>query len=134
MVKHLLLAACFVIVSCSTSFSIHEFISKKAAEKFGGNYSTSFNSDSSFVICSNKILTKAADTFSFFVIDVKKQAIVFNDQVQKGNLIWLNDSNIKVTWTPGIIKGDESKNSDLEYVLNLITLKKSHLKLENKNQ
>ncbi|MGE5797657.1 MAG: hypothetical protein ACM339_13675 [Ignavibacteria bacterium] len=90
---------------------------KKIAEsKLGDNYKIIFNSDSTYLTAyqlnknSNENIRPA---LKFFVYDLSEEKILFEDNLPNGKVEWINDHQVKVSTTPGIVSGKEEKNKSL---------------------
>lgn len=90
---------------------------KKIAEsKLGDNYKIIFNSDSTYLTAyqlnknSNENILPA---LKFFVYDLSEEKILFEDNLPNGKVEWINDHQVKVSTTPGIVSGKEEKNKSL---------------------
>ena len=118
----------FIITNCSSyqTSNQNKFaeLESTAQSLYGPKYYFLFNSDSTFVICTNKEQTKSQSSFRFFVYDNHKKQTVFNDNVSQGNVSWLNNNQIKVSWTPGTVKGEEGKESPNKYIFDVKSGKK----------
>lgn len=91
---------------------------KIAVEKFDNNYQFKFNSDSTYLICysQNK---KSQDVFpplKYFIYDLNNNDIVFEESLPNGKIKWINDFQVQVYIVPGIVHGDENKNSSSVYI------------------
>jgi hypothetical protein len=90
---------------------------KKIAEsKLGDNHKIIFNSDSTYLTAYK--LNKNSDenilpALKFFVYDLSEEKILFEDNLPNGKVEWINDHQVKVSTTPGIVSGKEEKNKSL---------------------
>jgi len=89
---------------------------KIAGSKLGDNYKIIFNSDSTYLTAyqlnknSNENIPPA---LKFFVYDLSAEKILFEDNLPNGKVEWINDHQVKVSTTPGIVSGKEEKNKSL---------------------
>ena len=90
---------------------------KKIAEsKLGDNYKIIFNSDSTYLTAyqlNKNPNENIQPTLKFFVYDLFEEKILFEDNLPNGKVEWINDHQVKVSTTPGIVSGKEEKNKSL---------------------
>ncbi len=114
----LLFASAVVISSCScgcgsggdNSIPVYH---RLAAQKYGINYSVIFNSDSSYVLCTNnggvpgKLPRKA---LRFFVYDLKNGKIIFEDTYATAKIKWINKYKLSVKNFPEAFSKRKNQN------------------------
>ncbi len=83
-----------------------------AQQKFQGSPVTSEPSaDSNFVLIKTQIKNRQGSPFAtvrFFVYDLVKDEVVFEDAVARGTVVWQTESQLKVSSVPGIIRGEKN--------------------------
>jgi hypothetical protein len=101
---------------------------KKIAEsKLGDNYKIIFNSDSTYLTAyqlnknSNENIQPA---LKFFVYDLSEEKILFEDNLPNGKVEWINDHQVKLSTTHGIVSGKEEKNKSFISYTYDVNLKK----------
>ena len=85
----------------------------KALKKYGDNVEFAFDSSKVFVLCMKKSKptreTPQQQT-SFFVYDIAEDAILYENSLENGTVSWVNDHQVEVRLTPGILTKDEALN------------------------
>jgi len=82
-----------------------------AAEKYGAAYQTSTNSDRHFAIVRKQEKESSLNpnpALHFFVYDMKKGVVVFEDNVGAARVRWINSRQIEVAVTPGTVSRDRA--------------------------
>ncbi len=101
---------------------------KIARDKYKNGVVYIFNTQKTHVLCVKKVNTEKNFPFpplAFFLYDLQKDKIRFEDASAGGEVKWLNDSQIIVSWIPGTVKGDEEKEGmSTGYIYDLIQQKK----------
>lgn len=136
MKKKICITICLLIFfSCSS-----ETISKKNMNQLGAliksknweNVSQIPNNDSSYILIVNQ--KKATNLIpspelSYFIYDISKDEIVYEEEMIKGKIKWFDNENLRISLSPGIIKDNEKENVELfGYTINIKT------KIKNSNQ
>lgn len=128
------------LVGCAASqkpFAEQEAILKKLSlERFGISFQLLYNTDQSFALSIKR--EKAANqnpnpVLQFFVFDVAKSIIVFEDNVAGGKVRWKNSDEIEVLLTPGTVS-TEDNNKLYGYLYNVKLKTKADLNFSKKNQ
>jgi len=128
----LLIAVFLFWVSChSTKTDAQKFFNARnygslAVEKYGNDFEYFFNSPKTYVIClkRNKPTPQIPQyQISFFIYDLKKNEIIFEESSIDAEVEWRNDHQVQVKITPGIISGDETTD-DFTYVYDVTSRKK----------
>ncbi len=91
-----------------------------AQEKYNSNYKLLFNDDSSYVICQEIFKSSPAmpqHRIAFFVYDINKAQLIFEDQFPDGKIGWINRHQIKIVRLSGNITGEikEKQSQTLIY-------------------
>lgn len=125
-----------IFFSCSS-----ESISKKNAtnlddlikSKNWENVSRIPNNKNSFVLVVNQKKPTnliPSPELSYFVYDLSKDEIVYEEEMIKGKIKWLDNENIRISLSPGMIKDNEKENEKLfGYTINII----SKIKIEKQD-
>jgi hypothetical protein len=93
-----------------------------AKEKFKENYVMQYSPAKSYVLCLKKdsYSKEKNNISSYFIYDLNKDGIVYEETIGKGSVEWLNDNQLQVSVIPGIVKGDEKQvNNKLNYIYDL---------------
>lgn len=87
-----------------------EILNSIAKSKFENNYVLIYNPSKDFVICKkvNKEEIPGYQLLNFFLFDLIKGKIIFEDRVPNGNIYWQSDHVVKIEEIPGIIQKDVS--------------------------
>lgn len=119
----ILINGCFAL---QPGRSDYELVYKLAKEKFIADYEILPNDLGTFILCSK--VNKKEDHLHFyteyFVFDVNKKEIIFEEKVIDSQVYWLDRENLEIIYTSEIIYGDENL---LKFVLNLHTKEKRKL-------
>ncbi|MGE5682288.1 MAG: hypothetical protein ACM34K_15580 [Bacillota bacterium] len=82
-----------------------------ALSRYGDNVEYLYNSpEKSFVLALSREKESSNNPYPaihFFVFDIKKNMIIFEDVVPKATVSWKNDHQVEVIVTPAIISTDE---------------------------
>jgi uncharacterized ubiquitin-like protein YukD len=87
-----------------------------AEDKIKSGYNIGYNSDSSFAIYQKAINTEPGhpqNSISFFIYDLNKDKIIYEESVQDGNIEWQNDHLVKIVNRHGIVS-QEMKTSNFQ--------------------
>lgn len=108
---------------------------KLAEEKYRNNYNILINPDSSHIIVYSKIRKEnlSEPPLKYFIYNLQKNVIVFEDNLPNGDVGWIDNSLVKVSIIPGIVKGDEEENSFLHGYIYDISLNKKISKPKSDN-
>ncbi|MCF8240536.1 MAG: hypothetical protein K9J16_04055 [Melioribacteraceae bacterium] len=113
-----LFSVSLIILNCTNSERVDSnkfrILEETAVEKISGNYILLFNSDSSFAVCHNEQIPTPEivhPVLNFFVFDISAGEIIFNESLQNGTIEWINDTQVKVSYTPTVIRGDQEDES-----------------------
>ena len=86
-----------------------------AEKKLGKGAAFFFNADKSRVIClikkSDASSRRSASSIRFFVYDLGKKRVVFEDAQANASVSWVGPDRIRVAITPGIVKVDREGES-----------------------
>jgi len=108
-----------VSISCSgtheesNSHTSVETYRSIAGAKYQGNVQYLFNESRSQVIClqsSKPTGLKPHPELDFFIYDISKENILFEDSLINGKVGWINNSQVQVEFIPETISGDEDLN------------------------
>lgn len=118
MVFIIFLTACHTTKTDSQKSLTSQKYKAIAVEKYGNNIEYILNSPKTYVVClkRNKPTPQIPQNqISFFIYDLDKEEIIFEDSSIDAKVEWKNDNQVLVKITPGIITGDESED-DFIYV------------------
>ncbi|RMD90032.1 MAG: hypothetical protein D6813_09800 [Calditrichaeota bacterium] len=77
-----------------------------AQKKWGSSTQFLFNTDSSFVICLKQAKPTAKNPLprlSFFIYDINKERILFEDSFENGTIHWMGPYQVEVIPMPGTV-------------------------------
>ena len=121
------------VIGCSApekTFKDGEIILKKlSAEKLGSPIQIFYNSDSTFALNIRQDKSSSRNpnpSLNFFVYNIKIAKIIFEDSVPAGSAAWINNDEIEVRLTPGIVSSNDA-NRLFGYIYNVKSGKKSDL-------
>lgn len=100
---------------------------KMAERKFDKDYKLVFNSDSTYLIARSSVFKepdKITNTLKFFIYDNQNNKIIFEDNLVNATIKWLNDHQVQINQTPGIVKGKEDEDRMYGYVYDVVEQKK----------
>jgi hypothetical protein len=83
-----------------------------AVEKCGPSYRTEYNADRGFVIIRKQEKESALNpnpALRFFVYDVKRAAVVFEDSLGAARVSWINSRQIEVAVVPGAVRSGRAE-------------------------
>jgi hypothetical protein len=88
-----------------------------ANDRYGRNVEFIPNADSSFILCINREETPGQPIMSlrFFVFDVARDEILYEDSLDQAEAYWINPSEVRVVSTPEVTSGDESPGGGYIY-------------------
>ena len=94
------------------NLSIKEQYQSIAVAKYQGNVQYLFNQNRSQVICfkfSKPTGLKPHPELDFFIYDLNKENILFEDSLMNARVSWINNSQVQVEFIPEIISEDENQ-------------------------
>jgi hypothetical protein len=129
----------FFLINCSAShktFTEQEVILKKLSiEKYGTTFHLMYNTEKSYSVVVKQEKTTAQNpnpVLQFFVFDMGKEIIVFEDNVVGGRTSWKNNDQIEVVFTPGMIS-TEDNNKIYGYIYNVKLKTKTDINSSTQN-
>lgn len=128
----LLLTTVFFLSCCASSKNSSPEKTTPAYETLAGQKYKStvqylFNAGRNYVLCVHRdrpAAAKAGGTLAFFVYDLKKERLIFEDSLTDGHVNWIDEHQIQVTNIPGIVRVDEFPKETRGYVFDVTTGKK----------
>ena len=115
-------------VAGNFSLSVSDASQVVEVEKYNDNFSLQYNSDNTFVLClkrNKKTEPSPFPSINYFVYDIKGEILLFEEAIDRGDVKWINDFQIKISTIPGIVKGDEkNEGKGAEYIYDLKLKKK----------
>ena len=116
----------FLLLSCSQKGSGQSSgsFSQIAINKLDSGYETSFNSDSTFVLCLQKSKPTPAQPntrLKFIVMELKDNKLVLEDSVLNGSAEWISNEELKVYRRTGIPDNPKSTADTSTYIYNVKT-------------
>ncbi|MCK6542409.1 hypothetical protein L6Q79_06975 [bacterium] len=99
-----------------------------AIEKFSKDIKYVFNSKRSYVLCIKETRPERPpqiNVLSFLLIEAASGQIVLEETIANAQAEWVSESEVRVTFIPGIIK--EGEHSPNGYIYNIQTHKKTDL-------
>lgn len=127
-----LVLTCLFFIACNTSkmdspkSSDSGTYKSIAAEKYGTGIEYLFNEPRTYVVCLKRIKPTAEapqNQTNFFIYDLGKEKIIFEESSIDAQVKWKNDSQVQVKITPGIVSGDETED-DFIYLYDVKAEKK----------
>jgi len=129
----------FFLTGCAGSVTTQDehlvFLKKLASERYGTATRFIFNSDKTFSIAVKQEKASAQNTnplLQYFVFDLEKEKIVFEDDVPGGSIFWKDNDRVEVRATPGIVQINDGNNL-YGYIYNVISGTKSELNPVSEN-
>lgn len=126
-------------MGCSASqktFTEQEVLLKKLAiEKYGAVFNLLYNTEKSYsvVVSQRKAsLQEPNPVLRFFVYNMTKEKIVFEDNVAGGKITWINNQQIEISVTPGAIS-TELNNNNYGYIYNVKMNTKAKINSSSQN-
>ena len=107
----------------STDLSKYENAEILAKDRFSADYEVVKNESESFILCYKKDEKKHQphSTLNYFVYDVNKNKIVFEEKLIDSDIKWLDDHNIEIRIIPEVVSGDDDVTV---FILNVLTKEK----------
>ena len=103
----------------SSNIKANSGYKKFSEEKIKSGYSIIYNSDSSFVLFQKPLNTEIRHTqnsISFFIYDLNKDKIIYEESIQDGNIEWQNDHLVKIVNRHGIVSLEKNaSNYTIQY-------------------
>jgi hypothetical protein len=113
--KFYLLITLLFLIRCSaiqtTLSDQEEYLKKLSADKFGTSFFISYNDTKSFALVVNQQKSTVKNpnpVLQFFVYDVGKSKISFEESVPAGKIKWKNNNQLEVVITPGTVSTEEN--------------------------
>jgi len=81
-----------------------------AKQKYGSETQFLKNSTNNFILCFKREKKTAANPnpiLRFFIFSEKEQKIIYEANEIGGEVKWLNDKQVEITFVPGIVKSNE---------------------------
>jgi hypothetical protein len=108
-----------------TEQSTSEKYKALAISKYETDIEYVFNESKTVVVCAQsqkRTIEKPRHSLKFFVYDVAKDRVIFEESLADGEVVWKNDHEIKITQRLGTAQKDGSNM--VTYVFDVITQKK----------
>jgi len=86
---------------------------KLAVEKLGESITYSMNEAESYVLCMSEVkgtVKQPRNQISYVIIRVDNNRISLEDKIDGGTVRWYNEKMIEVFRTPGIMRGDQTRD------------------------
>ena len=124
-----------VLLTCSGTPEKNKTLSVKneyqsiAVAKYQGNIQYLFNQNRSQVIClqsSKPTGLKPHPALDFFIYDISKEGILFEDSLINAKVSWISNSQVQVEFIPEIISEDEAPLKS-GYIFDVNIMKKTPL-------
>lgn len=100
-----------------------------AKKELGDRFVVEFNETGKFVLCKSEFLPDPSVshyTVKFFIYDVEKEEIIYQDVVPRGEVAWHGSQEVIVSSVPGIIMPDSEVISNT-YLYHIVSGKKTTL-------
>ena len=84
---------------------------QEAESRFGSAYTCEPNTTDRFILCSHRPDTTVMNPLpkvAFFVYDTKENAVMLEEAEFAGDVSWVDEFEIEMTITPGIVRDDGS--------------------------
>ncbi|NOZ34887.1 MAG: hypothetical protein GXO80_06275 [Chlorobi bacterium] len=107
----------------------HEIISYKdlAFQRYGNDTIFTLSPAGMYVLCQKRINKDNLNPnilSEFFVYDLKKNKIIYEDKISNSTITWFSDAELKISVQKGIIHSS-SDNGKIIYIYNLKSHKKN---------
>ena len=113
----------------STEMMPAESFKNLATQKYGQNVKYIYNESKTCVMCLQMTNNSDPNRSYFFLYDIKSSQIILEEQLENANARWIDNDQLKVSITPGIVKGKEGEeNSELGYIFNIKSKKRTQTK------
>ena len=103
------------------TFNEHEITLKKlSSDKFGSSFQMLYNNNKSYALVVNQEkhgVMSSTSAKQFFIFNMVKQIIIYEDNIADGKIKWKDNDQIEVIFTPGIIS-TEDENKIYGYIYN----------------
>ena len=132
--KSMILLVWTLIVACSASRTQAdaqqgtERYQLIAMEKFSKDIKYVFNSTHSYVLCIKETRPDRPpqiNVMSFLLIEAATGNVALEETIANAQAEWVSESEVRVTFIPGMIKADEHRSNG--YIYNIQTNKKTDL-------
>ena len=100
-----------------------------AKKELGDKFTVEFNETGKFALCKSEFLPDPSVshyTVKYFVYDIDREEIIFQEVIPRGEVEWYNGLKIKVSSVPGIIMPDAEVISNT-YIYDIVSGKKTTL-------
>lgn len=121
--------AILMLISCGSSkkesarLTRNEAYKVVAAQKYNAPIQHLFNDTKSHVLCFNQTRASTRNPFpslSFFIYDLKSEKVIYEETLDNGRVLWLNENQVQITVIPGVITSAHKKE-DTIYIYDLKT-------------
>ncbi len=109
----ILINACCASETTSVTKGTFQAYKNFAESKLGGSCKIILNSDSAYYAAYSSGKSSEAGSeapLKFFIYDTKEEKILLEDNLPNGEIEWINENQLKVSTTPGIVSGRDDKN------------------------
>jgi len=126
-------------MNCSASqktFTEQEVILKKfSIEKYGATFHLIYNTEKSYSVVVKQekaTVQNPSPVLQFFIFDLEKEKIVFEDNLAGGKINWKSNDLVEIIVTPGIIS-TEDNNKIYGYIYNVKLKTKTDINSSTQN-
>ena len=121
--------AILMLISCGSSkresarLTRNEAYKVVAVRKFKAPIRYIYNDTKSHVLCFNQAKASTRNPFpslSFFIYDLKSEKVIYEETLDNGSVLWLNENRVQITVIPGVITSAHKKE-DTIYIYDLKT-------------
>ncbi|MBC7921486.1 MAG: hypothetical protein H7Z75_10425 [Ferruginibacter sp.] len=97
-----------------------------AEERLGSGVEYTLNDDKTMVLCKkteHPLVPAMNNEVRFLVVDVKTNALLFEDRLVNGEVGWFGNTQLKISTIPGTIQGVPNERENY-YLYDLVTRQK----------
>ena len=117
---------------CTPSLELSDYKQAEslAKEKYGTGFEIVKNEHEAMMLCykEDKKRSQPHSTLSYFVYDLNKKEIIFEEKLFDADIKWLDAHNIEIRITPEVISSDDDVTV---FILNVLTKEKQKSNFNN---
>ena len=127
-------AVCLIMIygCCTPSLELSDYKQAEslAKEKYGTDFAIVKNELGTLILCykEDKKKSQPHTSVEYFVYDLNKKEIIFEEKLNDADIKWLDDHSIEIRITPEVISGDDDITV---FILNVLTKEKQKLNFNN---
>jgi len=110
-----LIGLVFIVYACSgasqSAIENASAIEKTVSDKLGSEYQPLYNQSKTHVLYiqrGNETPANPSPLLKFLLYEIKGGKLLMDESVPAGSVKWLNDTQIEVTWVPGMVTANDA--------------------------